>query len=215
MKVFEIIDLKKRYGGEEVLKGVSLEVNEGEIVGIIGPSGSGKTTLLRCSVGLERFNEGAIFYDSRLREDQHRVHSIVFQDYQLFPHFTVIENITHPIIKGIKGKNKKEEKERIIESAKKILKKLNLENREEAYPCELSGGQKQRVAIARALAQNPKILFFDEPTAALDPKLVNELAMIIRSLSDGGMAVVIVTHDIKFAETTADRIIEVKEGIIL
>jgi len=217
--------LKKRFGNTDVLKGISLDVKEGEVVAIIGPSGSGKSTLLRCLTQLEKIDEGRIEICGKLMVDTNSgmgyadsktLHEItlqvglVFQSFNLFPHFSVLRNITDAQIKvlGIDRKTAKD-------NAMRLLERMSLSAKANAYPCELSGGQQQRVAIARALALNPRILFFDEPTSALDPELTGEILRVIRSLAEEKMTMVIVTHEMAFARDVADRIIFMDEGIIL
>lgn len=219
-------NIKKKFDKENVLKGISLEVQEGEVVAIIGPSGSGKSTLLRCLTQLERVDEGRIEINGKLMvdtiddkvvyADSNTLHDIlldvglVFQNFNLFPHFSVLKNITDAQIKVLK--RSKEEATRI---AMEFLTKMNLSDRGNAYPCELSGGQQQRIAIARALALNPKILFFDEPTSALDPELTGEILKVIKDLAKEKMTMVIVTHEMAFAKDVADRVIFMDKGLII
>jgi polar amino acid transport system ATP-binding protein len=217
--------LRKQFDKTSVLKDISLEVNEGEVVAIIGPSGSGKSTLLRCLTQLEKIDSGRIEVCQKLMVDtasgqgyaNHKVlHEIilevglVFQNFNLFPHYSVLHNIVDAQVKvlGI-------EKSKATEKALSLLEKMNLKERAKAYPCELSGGQQQRVAIARALALNPRILFFDEPTSALDPELTGEILKVIRSLAEEKMTMVIVTHEMAFARDVADRVIFMDEGVIV
>lgn len=211
--VLKISNLHKYFGELEVLKGVNLEVYEGEVISIIGGSGSGKSTLLRCVNGLERKNEGDIIYDgetvkrdfTKLRE---RI-GMVFQHFYLFPHKKIIDNITlGPRVV------KRTEKEEATKQAYKLLEKVGLEDKAEVYPAMLSGGQKQRVAIARALAMNPDIMLFDEPTSALDPELVGEVLLVIQQLAKEGMTMLIVTHEMGFAREVSDRVIFVNNGQI-
>lgn len=218
-------NLQKKFDEKEILKGISLEVKEGEVVAIIGPSGSGKSTLLRCLTQLEQVNQGKIEVCEKIMvdtftgtgyADKKTLHEIVlgvglvFQNFNLFPHKSVLKNIIEPQIKVLKI-----EKEQAKQKALALLKQMNLADRANSYPCELSGGQQQRVAIARALAQNPKILFFDEPTSALDPELTGEILKVIRSLADLKMTMVIVTHEMAFARDVADRVIFMDEGVIV
>ena len=158
MSLLEIKNVKKNFGGVEVLKDISLKVDKGEVLGIIGPSGSGKSTLLRCATGLETPDDGEINYDGTF--------GLVFQNFNLFPHYSVMKNIT-----GAPLRVQKRKKEEVYKEARELLAKMGLSDKENAYPYQLSGGQQQRVSIARALAMNPAILFFDEPTSALDPEL--------------------------------------------
>lgn len=201
MSLLEIKNIKKSFGDLEVLKDISLQVKKGEVLGIIGPSGSGKSTLLRCATNLETYDEGEIKYDGTF--------GLVFQNFNLFPHFSVMRNITDAPIKVQKRK-----KEEVYEQARILLKKMGLEDKENAYPYQLSGGQQQRVSIARALAMNPDILFFDEPTSALDPELTGEILKVIRDLAAEKMTMVIVTHEMNFAKNVADYIIFMDEGVI-
>lgn len=226
MNVLEIKDLKKAFHGTPVLKGISASVKDGEIVSIIGPSGSGKSTLLRCATMLETMDHGSVFYEGKravwndgdqvqyakkkeLQEIQ-SLYGLVFQNFNLFPHYSVIKNITDAPIRV-----KKMPKEKAVEKAKELLKKMGLEGKEDMYPYQLSGGQCQRVAIARALALDPKILFFDEPTSALDPELTGEVLKVIRSLADLNIAMVIVTHEMAFAKEISDRVIFMADGQIV
>uniref|UniRef100_UPI00384CDC98 amino acid ABC transporter ATP-binding protein n=2 Tax=Methanobacteriaceae TaxID=2159 RepID=UPI00384CDC98 len=169
MSLLEIKNLKKSFGKNEVLKDISLKVDKGEVLCIIGPSGSGKSTLLRCITNLETQDSGIIDFDGTF--------GLVFQDFNLFPHHSVMKNITNAPIKV-----QKRNKDDVYRDARNLLKKLDLSDKEDSYPCELSGGQQQRVSIARALAMNPDILFFDEPTSALDPELTGEILKVIKDL---------------------------------
>lgn len=214
--VFQVKNLQKSFGDKTVLKDISLTVSEGEVVAVIGPSGSGKTTFLRCATMLEDMNEGQLRFgnlsvvDSKTKAQARIKCGLVFQNFNLFPHFSVLQNITDAPVHV-----QKRDKNEVRETAMKLLKKMGLEDRADAYPCELSGGQQQRVSIARALAMNPEILFFDEPTSALDPELTNEILKVIRSLADEKMTMVIVTHEIDFAAAVADRIIFMADGYIV
>ncbi len=201
MSLLEIKHIKKSFGELEVLKDISLNVEKGEVLGIIGPSGSGKSTLLRCATNLETKDEGEINYNGTF--------GLVFQNFNLFPHYSVMKNITDAPIK-VQKRNKKE----VYEQARILLKKMGLEEKENAYPYQLSGGQQQRVSIARALAMNPDILFFDEPTSALDPELTGEILKVIRDLAAEKMTMVIVTHEMNFAKNVADHIIFMDQGVI-
>ena len=212
MKVLEIKNISKSFNKREVLNNFSLNVKEGEIVSIIGPSGAGKSTLLRCINGLEKIDSGEILISNKsLKRKKDKIQKqinlevgLVFQDYSLFPQYSVLKNVTLPLTTVLKIK-----KEEAIKETEKLLKKMNLLEKRDSYPYELSGGEKQRVAIARAIAINPKIICFDEPTSALDPKLVMQVSAIIKDLANIGKAIIIVTHDINFAEQISDRIIEV------
>lgn len=201
MSLLEIKNLKKSFNGVEVLKDISLNVDKGEVLCIIGPSGSGKSTLLRCATNLEKEDSGTISYDGTF--------GLVFQSFNLFPHHSVMKNITNAPIK-VQKRNKQE----VYKEARELLKKMGLEDKENAYPCELSGGQQQRVSIARALAMNPDILFFDEPTSALDPELTGEILKVIKDLASEHMTMVIVTHEMDFARKVADYIIFMDNGYI-
>ena len=201
MSLLEIKNVKKNFGGVEVLKDISLKVDKGEVLGIIGPSGSGKSTLLRCATGLETPDDGEINYDGTF--------GLVFQNFNLFPHYSVMKNITDAPLRVQKRK-----KEEVYKEARELLAKMGLSDKEDAYPYQLSGGQCQRVAIARALALNPKILFFDEPTSALDPELTGEVLKVIKSLADLDITMVIVTHEMEFAKNISDRVIFMDKGVV-
>jgi polar amino acid transport system ATP-binding protein len=209
-------NLKKHYGQLEVLKDISVDVTEGEVLCIIGPSGSGKSTLLRCLNRLEEIQSGTITIlgqelvnnknIDKLREDI----GMVFQSFNLFPHLTVLENMTLAPLE-LKKMNKKE----AIEKAISLLDKVGLKDKKDVYPDTLSGGQKQRVAIARALEMNPKIMLFDEPTSALDPEMVGEVLKVMKDLAQEGMTMVVVTHEMGFARDVSDRVIFMDQGYIL
>ena len=201
MSLLEMNHIKKSFGELEVLKDISLTVDEGEVLGIIGPSGSGKSTLLRCATNLETIDSGEINYDG--------TYGLVFQNFNLFPHYSVMKNITDAPIKVQKRK-----KDEVYREARELLKKMGLEDPEDAYPYQLSGGQQQRVSIARALAMNPDILFFDEPTSALDPELTGEILKVIKDLAAEHMTMVIVTHEMNFAKNVSDYIIFMDKGVI-
>lgn len=201
MKLFEMKNIKKSFGDLHVLKGISLTVEEGEVLSIIGPSGSGKSTLLRCATGLEVPDEGEIFKEGDV--------GLVFQNFNLFPHYSVLKNLIDAPIKVQKRK-----KDEAIAQARKLLAQMGLSDKEKAYPYQLSGGQQQRVSIARALCMNPKILFFDEPTSALDPELTGEILKVIRDLAAEHITMVIVTHEMSFARDISDRIIFMDQGVI-
>ncbi len=227
MSVLSAQNLHKAFGQNEVLKGISFEVNQGEVLSVIGPSGSGKSTLLRCVTLLERADKGDIAYGelimARQDEEGRAVYSasdvlqqirrrfgLVFQNFNLFPHFSVLRNLTEAPLRVI-GKNREEAEA----DARALLRKVGLEEKENAYPCELSGGQQQRVAIARALAMHPDILFFDEPTSALDPELTGEILKVIRNLAEEHMTMVVVTHEMAFARDVSDRVIFMDGGVIV
>lgn len=217
--MLKIQGLKKSFGKSEVLKGIDLEVKSGEIAVIVGPSGGGKTTLLRCVNGLEFCDEGTIEIDNKFlcekgvyKEKQEfnearREIGLVFQNFNLFPHMSVLENLIEAP-KRVLGQDEKIVKK----NATEILGFLGLKDKLDSYPYELSGGQKQRVAIGRALALNPKLMCFDEPTSALDPGLTGEVASLIRSLAKEGMSMLIITHDMSFAEKVADKIYSMDNG---
>ena len=209
--ILQMKGIQKSFDGLEVLKDISLHVDKGEVVSIIGPSGSGKSTLLRCATFLEKIDAGSIDYmgQDAVTTNEHgvaqyvphqelnrikRYFGLVFQNFNLFPHYP---------------------KEEVYEEAMRLLKKMNLENRADAYPCQLSGGQQQRVAIARALALNPEILFFDEPTSALDPELTGEVLKVIRQLADEKMTMVVVTHEMPFARAVSSRVVFMDKGVIV
>lgn len=201
MSLLEMHNIKKSFGGTEVLKDISLTVEKGEVLGIIGPSGSGKSTLLRCATNLETPDSGEIRYEGTF--------GLVFQNFNLFPHYSVMKNIIDAPLKVQKRK-----KEEVIEEARMLLAKMGLHGKEDAYPYQLSGGQQQRVSIARALAMNPDILFFDEPTSALDPELTGEILKVIKDLAAEHMTMVIVTHEMNFAKNVSDHIIFMDNGYI-
>ena len=202
MSLLEIKNLKKSFGDNVVLKDISLNVEKGEVLSIIGPSGSGKSTLLRCITGLEEEDSGVINFDGTF--------GLVFQNFNLFPHHSVMKNITNAPLRV-----QKRDKDEVNDHARDLLKKMGLEDKENAYPCELSGGQQQRVSIARALAMNPDILFFDEPTSALDPELTGEILTVIKQLAAEHMTMVIVTHEMNFARNVSDTIIFMDGGVIV
>lgn len=215
--MYKVSELSKKYGELEVLKDISVDISEGEVVCIIGPSGSGKSTFLRCLNLFETPTGGDMYYNGNnvmdksvdirsLREEV----GMVFQKYNLFPLHTVIENVMlAPLL--TKKKNKKEAEEIALE----LLKKVGLKDKADVYPRTLSGGQQQRVAIARALAMEPKMLLFDEPTAALDPELVGDVLDVMKQLAKGGMTMVVVTHEMGFARDVSDRVIFMDKGYIV
>ena len=215
--MISIVDLRKAFGTNEVLKGISLEVTQGEVLCIIGPSGSGKSTILRCINGLESYNAGEIRVDGRLvNRDSKEIQwirtrvSMVFQRFNLFPHRTVIENVIEGPVHV-----KKENRKKAIERAEELLQQVGLANKINVYPNQLSGGQMQRVAIARALAMQPLAILFDEPTSALDPELVGEVLNVMRNLAEQGMTMLVVTHEMGFAKDVADRAIFIDNGVIV
>ena len=227
MKLLEINHCNKKFGDNEVLKDISLSVEEGQVVSIIGPSGSGKSTLLRCATLLETMDGGDLIYlgeytakadktgksvyGTKADLQKARQHfGLVFQNFNLFPHYSVLKNITEPPI--LIGKRPKDE---VYAEARELLRKMGLADKEDAYPYQLSGGQQQRVSIARALAMKPKILFFDEPTSALDPELSGEILQVIKELAAEHMTMVIVTHEMSFARDVSDHIIFMDGGVIV
>ena len=213
-------DLHKYFGKLEVLKGITTEIQQGEVVAVIGASGSGKSTFLRCLNLLEEPTSGEVFFkdqnlttkdDKNFNINKVREHiGMVFQHFNLFPNMTVLENITLAPIQ-VKGKSKEEAEEKAVE----LLEKVGLLDKKDVYPNTLSGGQKQRVAIARALAMEPDVMLFDEPTSALDPEMVKEVLLVIKDLAKSGMTIVIVTHEMGFAKEVATRVMFIDEGVIL
>lgn len=231
MEIIRVEHLKKTFFHKEqaleVIKDISFTVNKGEVVAIIGPSGSGKSTMLRCITQLEQVSSGNISVCGenlvKNGENQNPVYAgkealrsiglktgLVFQNFNLFPHFSVLRNITEAQV-HVLGTPVEEARQVAVE----LLKKMGLESKADAYPCQLSGGQQQRVSIARALALKPEVLFFDEPTSALDPELTGEILKVIRSLAEEKMTMVIVTHEMAFARDCADRIIFMDGGVIV
>ena len=229
MKILELNHDQKSFNNEtlHVLKDISLSVSEGEVVSVIGPSGSGKSTLLRCATLLTEMDSGELIYSGEYaakigangksvysdKAELKKIRSIfglVFQSFNLFPHYSVLKNLTDPQI-SVLGRDKEQAREKAME----LLRKMNLEEKADAYPCQLSGGQQQRVAIARALAMDPQILFFDEPTSALDPELTGEVLKVIKKLAEEHMTMVIVTHEMAFARAVSDRVIFMDGGVIV
>ncbi len=227
MKLLEMKNIKKSFGDLEVIKDISLSVEEGEILSIIGPSGSGKSTILRCATMLETITGGEIIYMGEKAaytdkngnvvyakgEQARKINSnfgLVFQNFNLFPHYSVMKNITDAPI-HVQKRNKEE----VFKQAEELLEKMGLSDKADYYPCQLSGGQQQRVSIARALCMNPKILFFDEPTSALDPELTLEILKVIRDLAKEHMTMVIVTHEMNFAKEVSNKIIFMEKGVIV
>ena len=226
MSILSVKNLEKKFGDLTVLKDISFDINDGEIISIIGSSGSGKSTLLRCMNQLETITSGTITIDRKTLVETKNGAPVyagkdilkeilmetgfVFQNFNLFPHYSVLRNVMEAPV-CVAGVPKKQAEEK----ARELLKKLGLETKADAYPCELSGGQSQRVSIARALALEPKILFFDEPTSALDPELTGEVLKVIKSLTDLNITMVIVTHEMAFAKEISDRIIFMDKGVII
>ena len=215
--MINIKNLYKAFGKNEVLKGIDLKVEKGEVVAIIGPSGSGKSTLLRCMNLLETPSSGeVIFKDNHLTNEKTKLETLrqqmgmVFQNFNLFPHKKVIDNIMLVPSLLKKGSQSKLRKEANI-----LLKKVGLEDKADAYPSQLSGGQKQRVAIARALAMNPEVLLFDEPTSALDPEVVGDVLKVMKDLAKEGMTMAVVTHEMNFAKDVSDKVVFMADGVIV
>lgn len=212
--MLEIKKLNKSFKNNHVLKDISFDIKKGEVGVLLGKSGEGKTTLLRCINGLENFDSGEIIIDNKVNKNANEVLNIkgqiglVFQNFNLFPHLSVIENIIESPVNIFK-----ESKEEALSRAREILDIVNLKDKENFYPCELSGGQKQRVAIARACALMPKVLCFDEPTSALDKDNIQSIINIINLLKEKDMAILIITHDIEFANKVADKLITINNGV--
>lgn len=213
--MIEIKKLYKSYGNNEVLRGIDQTVSESEVLCIVGPSGSGKSTMLRCINLLEVPTSGEVFIDGELVTNQNineirTKMGMVFQNFNLFPHMTVLENVTCAPI-NVKGVSKAEAEAKAME----LLTRVGLDNKANAYPRSLSGGQQQRVAIARALAMDPEIMLFDEPTSALDPEMVGEVLDVMKDLAKEGLAMIVVTHEMGFAKEVADKVIFMDEGVIV
>lgn len=215
--MIKVVNLHKYFGSLHVLRGISTEIRQGEVVVIIGASGSGKSTFLRCLNLLEQPQEGQIFIDgeeitahgvniNKVREEV----GMVFQQFNLFPHKTVLDNITLAPMK-VRGVSREEAEE----TARELLNKVGLAEKAGSYPSQLSGGQQQRVAIARALAMKPKVMLFDEPTSALDPEMIGEVLGVMKQLAQEGMTMAVVTHEMGFAKEVADRVLFIHEGNIL
>lgn len=218
--MIEISNLHKKFGKNEVLKGIDIQINRGDVISILGPSGSGKTTLLRCLNYLERPDEGIITIDD-VMIDANKVHkkdiyhlrkksAMVFQSYNLFQHKTVLENVMEGLV-VVQKINVKKAREIALE----MLEKVGLAQKIDAYPLQLSGGQQQRVGIARALALNPEVILFDEPTSALDPELVGEVLDVIRKISREGITMIIVTHEMNFAREVSNRVVFMDGGVVV
>ena len=222
--ILRLEHVRKSFDSLEVLKDISVSVDRGEVVSIIGPSGSGKSTLLRCATFLETMDSGELSYMGEkavTTEDGKAVYAkdlkkfrkdfgLVFQSFNLFPHYSVLKNLMDAPVTAMKR-----DPEEVKAEAMKLLEKMGLETKADAYPCQLSGGQQQRVAIARALVMNPEILFFDEPTSALDPELTGEVLKVIKQLAEEHMTMVIVTHEMAFARAVSDRVIFMDGGVIV
>ncbi|MBQ8118666.1 MAG: amino acid ABC transporter ATP-binding protein [Lachnospiraceae bacterium] len=215
--MIKVKNLHKTFENLEVLRGIDEHIEKGEVVVVIGPSGSGKSTFLRCLNLLEDVTEGEIYVDDEMinspKVNVNRIRQkmgMVFQQFNLFPHLTIMENITlAPVLL------KKMTKEEAIKRGRELLARVNLAEKEDAYPAQLSGGQKQRVAIARALAMDPEIMLFDEPTSALDPEMVGEVLDVMKDLAKSGMTMVIVTHEMGFAREVATRVLFIDQGIVM
>ena len=214
--ILKIRDLQKSFGDNPILQGLSLEVKKGEVVVILGPSGCGKSTLLRCINGLENIQGGDILLDDQsITGNQKNFHlvrqkiGIVFQSYELFPHLDVLQNL---ILGPTKAQGRK--KEEVIQEAEQLLKRVGLLDKKHSYARQLSGGQKQRVAIVRSLLMHPEIILFDEVTASLDPEMVREVLELINDLAQEGRTMILVTHEMQFAQAIADRIIFLDQGQI-
>ena len=214
MNILSINNLNVFYESFHAVQNISLSLNEREIVVICGPSGSGKSTLIRAIAGLEKADSGDIFINNKLMNEKevskNNIFGMVFQQFNLFPHLSIIENITLPLIKV-----KKLSKSESIEIAEGVLNKVKIIDQKDKYPSKLSGGQQQRCAIARSLAMNPKIMLFDEPTSALDPEMINEVLDVMTDLASTGMTMIIVTHEMGFAKKIANKIIFMDNGEIV
>lgn len=218
--MIEIKNIKKKFGDLEVLKGVDVSVNKGDVVAILGPSGSGKTTLLRCMNFLEKTDEGTMIFDGETY-NMHKMHkkdisrlrrktAFVFQNYNLFRNKTALQNVTEGLIVA-----RRMPKAQAMEKAKQALEKVGMLDRCDHYPHQLSGGQQQRVAIARALAADPEIIYFDEPTSALDPELISEVLNVMRQLAYEGMTMLVVTHEMGFARNVSSKVIFMEDGRVI
>ena len=214
MSIIKSVDVKKWYGDFRALKGISMDVAEGEVLVIAGPSGSGKSTFIRCINRLEQHQDGQIFVDGiELTNDLKNIEAIrsevgmVFQSFNLFPHLTVLQNITLAPI-WVRKKSKTEAEEKAME----LLERVGIPEQADKFPGQLSGGQQQRVAIARALAMEPKIMLFDEPTSALDPEMIKEVLDVMKELAKSGMTMIVVTHEMGFAKEVADRVMLFDDG---
>ena len=217
MSIIQTKDVKKWFGDFQALKGISMDVAEGEVLVIAGPSGSGKSTFIRCINRLEQHQEGQIIVDGiELTNDLKNIEAIrsevgmVFQSFNLFPHLTVMQNITLAQI-WVRKKNRAEAEEKAME----LLERVGIPEQAQKFPGQLSGGQQQRVAIARALAMEPKIMLFDEPTSALDPEMIKEVLDAMKELAESGMTMIVVTHEMGFAKEVADRVMLFDEGLMV
>ena len=220
MSMLEINDIHKSFGDLEILKGINISVEKGDVIAILGPSGSGKTTLLRCINFLETADSGTMTFDGETFDLSHvskkdimhlrKKTAFVFQNYNLFQNKTALQNVTEGLIVG-----RKMPKEQAIEIGHKMLKKVGMEDRCDHYPHQLSGGQQQRVAIARALATNPEIIYFDEPTSALDPELIGDVLSVMKQLAVEGMTMLVVTHEMGFARNVSNKVVFMEGGSIV
>lgn len=226
MNLLEVKNISKSFDDLQVLKDISLSVNEKEVVSILGPSGSGKSTFLRCMTFLEKIDDGSmnfcgeeavnsesgypVYANKKKLKQIQGYFGLVFQNFNLFPHYSVMKNICDAPI-HVQKRNKDE----VAEEAKELLKKMGLAEKADYYPYQLSGGQQQRIAIARALAMKPKMLFFDEPTSALDPELTAEILSVLKALAAEKMTMIIVTHEIDFARSVSDRVVFMDKGLIV
>lgn len=218
--MLKVTNLQKNFGDLEVLKGINLEIQKGEVVALIGPSGSGKSTLIRCLNLMEIPSAGEVYFKEQLVNEDKLIEKsvdqlrqkvgMVFQHFNLFPHLTVMQNITLAPVKLNKMSQQEADKK-----AEELLTKVGLLDKKDVYPNKLSGGQKQRVAIARALAMEPEVMLFDEPTSALDPEMVKEVLLVIQSLAQEGLTTVIVTHEMNFAKRVASRVLFLADGNIV
>ena len=218
--LLEAKNIRKSFDGQEVLKGVDLQVDKGDVVAILGPSGSGKTTLLRCINFLERADGGTLTLDGETfdlpgigKKDVARLRkktAFVFQNYNLFRNRTALQNVTEGLIVG-----RRMPRARAVALGEQALQKVGLLDRRDAYPSQLSGGQQQRVAIARAIATSPAIIYFDEPTSALDPELTGEVLAVMRTLADEGMTMLVVTHEMGFARNVSDKVVFMEHGVVV
>ena len=218
--LLEAKNIRKAFDGQDVLKGVDLQVDKGDVVAILGPSGSGKTTLLRCINFLERADGGTLTLDGETfdlpgigKKDVARLRkktAFVFQNYNLFRNRTALQNVTEGLIVG-----RRMPRARAVALGEQALQKVGLLDRRDAYPSQLSGGQQQRVAIARAIATSPAIIYFDEPTSALDPELTGEVLAVMRTLADEGMTMLVVTHEMGFARNVSDKVVFMEHGVVV
>ncbi len=218
--MLEIRNVKKSFGDLDVLKGIDLEIDKGDVIAVIGPSGSGKTTLLRCINFLERADEGTMVFDGETIDLHHvtkkkiieirKKTAFVFQNYNLFNNKTALQNVTEGLIIG-----RKMPKQQANEIGKQALAKVGLADRCDYYPHQLSGGQQQRVGIARAIATDPEVILFDEPTSALDPELIGEVLGVMRTLAKEGRTMIVVTHEMGFARNVASKVVFMDEGVIV